>query len=86
MVQPELKGNETILLSDVIAEAKKIFPDYNKLTALKQYSEIQRKIIRYTSDRYKSDEAYCRWQLAKLLLDAAVPDYDWQLYNPTEEN
>ncbi len=69
---------KVILFKDVLAEAKKMNPSSNLVGQVNFYSEVQVKILRFCSDFDKSDIAFAKNQLAHLITDAFVPDYNWQ--------
>jgi hypothetical protein len=72
---------KTVLLKDVLTEARKMNPsrkNENIIKQLKFYSEVQVKTLRFSSDYDRSDIAFSKNQLAHLITDAFEPDYNWQ--------
>lgn len=72
-----------IMLKDVIKEAQKSYPGISKIAACLHYSNVQAKIYAYSSDVEKSNIAYAKYQLCKIIVDPFVPDCYWHktLYN-----
>lgn len=77
---------KNITLKEVIADAKRIYPDLNTITALEYYCKIQESIGVFSQDRIKQVDSLVKWNLAKLITDAFAPDYDWQALGKTYKN
>ncbi|GMU99352.1 MAG: hypothetical protein AMXMBFR51_20870 [Ignavibacteriota bacterium] len=86
MRSPEYKTNKVIMLNECLKEAKRLFVGIDILQAIKYYEKIQEKIVRFTSDIERSDDAYARWMLCKLITDVFEPDYNWQKVVKEYEN
>ncbi|MCS7054085.1 MAG: hypothetical protein NZM09_10185 [Ignavibacterium sp.] len=67
-----------ITLKDVIYDARRVYPDLDTITALQYYAKIQESIINYSQDETKWKEAFIRWNISNLIINAYEPDYRWQ--------
>lgn len=57
-----------ISLTDVIAEAKKVFPTLSRYYAVKQYADILDKVARFSKKENQRIESSLKLKLAQLII------------------